>query len=106
MTEEQQRSASASFVRWLQQQPLLASCFTSQQQEASIKELTSLPDPTTAAAAGCSEPSGADDVVMHEASEPMSVAAAAHSFEALGMQALKQNLLRVEALVAEQIQQV
>lgn len=91
---ERRQDAAAAHLRWLQQQPLLARLFTSKQQEDSIRELTQQPT-----AAADDAPNGAE-VDMQAADGDSSAAAAA----AADVLTLKQDMLRVEALMVDALQ--
>lgn len=92
---EKQQAAAEAHLRWLQRQPLLARLFTSQQQEDSIRALT---QPRPAAAAAAAEPNGAEVEMQLVAADGSSTTADPD------VVTLKQDMLRVEALVADALQ--
>jgi hypothetical protein len=101
LSPEAQQAAAAEHRRWLQHQPLLARLFTSQQQEDSIRSLTQQ-QPAAATAAISDAPNGAEvDMLQLDAGSAGGGAATAAAAD-VGM--LKQDMLRMEMLVADALQ--
>jgi hypothetical protein len=93
---EQQQETAGAQLRWLQQQPLLARLLTSQQQEDSIRASTQQQQCLTAAAAADDAPNGAKvdmEAAKGDGQDPAAAAA--------DLVMLKQDMLRVEALMAD-----